>query len=62
MISFVWIRKYRNEYQCLLEQQADFLLDSSCWLSETDEGVAVLDYSETGRNIGIATNVTLHHW
>ena len=26
-----WIRKYSNKYQCLLEQQDDFLLDSSCW-------------------------------
>ena len=31
IISFEWIRKYSNKYQCLLEQQGDFLLDSSCW-------------------------------
>ena len=26
-----WMRKCSNKYQCLLEQQNDFLLDSSCW-------------------------------
>ena len=26
-----WMRKYSNKYQCILEQQDDFLLDSSCW-------------------------------
>ena len=26
-----WLRKCSNKYQCLLEQQNDFLLDSSCW-------------------------------
>ena len=53
-------RKYSNKYQCLWEQQDDFLLDSSCWLSETDEGVKFLDYSETGRNL--ETHATLHQW
>ena len=62
IILFRWIRKYSNEYQCLLEQQADFLLDSSCWWSETDEGVTFLGYSKTGRNLDITINVTLHHW
>ena len=62
IISFRWIRKYSNEYQCLLEQQTDFLLDSSCWWSETDKGVTFLDYGETGRNLDITTNVRLHHW
>ena len=62
IISFGWIRKYSNEYQCLLEQQADFLLDGNFWWSETDEGVTFLDYSETGRNLDIETHVTLHHW
>ena len=56
MISFGWIRKY------LLEQQADFLLDISCWWGETDEDVTFPDYSETGRNVGIVANVTLRHW
>ena len=45
-----------------MKQQADFLLDSSCWWSETDEGITFLDYSETGRNLDITTNVTIHHW
>ena len=62
IISFGWIKKYINEYQCLLEQQADFLLDDSFWWSETDQGVTFLDYSETGRNLDIKTHVTLHHW
>ena len=59
IISFGLIRKYSNEYQCLLEEKADFLLDSSyCW-SETDEDVTFLDYSETGRNLDITTDVNL---
>ena len=62
IISFGWIRKYSNEYQCLLEQQVEFFLDSSCWWSETDEGVTFLDYGKTGRNLDIATNVAFHHW
>ena len=62
IISFEWIRKYSNKYQCLLEQQGDFLLDSSCWQNETDEGVTCLDYSETGRNLDIETHVILHQW
>ena len=62
IILFGWIGKYSNEYQCLLEQQADFLLDGSFWWSETDEGVTFLDYSETGRNLDIGTHLTLHHW
>ena len=45
-----------------MEQQADVLLDSSCWWGETDEGVTFFDYSETDRNLDRATNVTLHHW
>ena len=56
------MRKYSNEYQCLLEQQADFFLGSSCWWGETDEGVIFFDYSETDRNLDRAANVTLHHW
>ena len=45
-----------------MEQQADFLLDSSCWWGETDEGVTFFDYSETDRSLDRATNATLHHW
>ena len=45
-----------------MEQQADFLLDSTCWWGETDEGVTFFDYSETDRNLDRATNVTSHHW
>ena len=65
IISFGWIRKYSNEYQCLLEQQADFLLDSSCWWGETFYifySVTFFDYSETDRSLDRATNITLHHW
>ena len=56
------IKAFSNKYQCLLEQQSHFLLDSSCWWSETDEGVVFLGYSETGRNLDTETHVTLHHW
>ena len=51
IISFEWIQKYSNKYQCLLEQQGGFHLKSSYWWSETDEVVTFLDYSETGRNL-----------
>ena len=58
---FGWIIKKSNEYQCLLEQQADFFLSSSCWWGEADKGVTFFDYSETDRNLDRAANVTLHH-
>ena len=45
-----------------MEQQAEFLLDSSCWRGGTDEAVTFLYYSETGRNLDIPTNVTSHQW
>ena len=42
--------------------QSDFLLDSSCWQSETGEGVTFLDHSVTGRNLDTETHATLYHW
>ena len=31
VISFSWIRSFPNEYQKLLEQEADFLLEDDRW-------------------------------
>ena len=38
VIPFSWIWSFPNEYQKLLERQADFVLEDNRWLSETTNG------------------------
>lgn len=57
IIPFHWIRNYSRDYQVLLQQQADYLLDGKWWF-ESDEGVIFLDH----RNIPTDSNIKLHHF
>ena len=43
VIPFSWIRSFPNEYQKLLERQADFLLEDGRWWRETSNGVEFAD-------------------
>ena len=36
-VPFRWIKSHSQEYQCLLQQQADYLLDGKWW-QETSNG------------------------
>ena len=39
IIPYTWIRKYKYQYQCLLQSQADFLSDKVCWWRELEDGI-----------------------
>ena len=40
VIPYIWIKKnYKYQYQCLLESQADYILDNMRWWKETDDGI-----------------------
>ena len=45
LISFDWIEKYPWDYQALLEQSADYLLENSDskWWTETEKGIIFFD-------------------
>ena len=55
-ISFEWIRSHSSQYQRLLEQIADYLIDKTRWWKETNTGVEFLD-KET-----IISDKSLHHF
>ena len=57
-IPFSWIQKYPFQYQCLLEQIADYLVEGQIWWKETDHGVVFFD--KTTRNID--TKQRLRHF
>ena len=44
-IPYIWIKKYKYQYQCLLESQADYILDNVRWWKETDDGIEFSDIS-----------------
>ena len=58
VISYGWIRKYFSEYQSLLEQQADFLLETKVWWKEDEGGIVFLDHSDAPKE----SNLKPHHW
>ena len=45
VIPYIWIKKYKYQYQCLLESQADYILDNVRWWKETDDGIEFFDIS-----------------
>ena len=45
IISFTWIKRYFSNYQTLLENIADYLIDDTKWWVEEDSGVKFLDLS-----------------
>ena len=45
IIPYTWIRKYKYQYQCLLQSQADFLSDEVCGWRELEDGIEFLDIS-----------------
>ena len=34
VIPYNWIKKYKHQYQCLIESQADYILDNEHWWKE----------------------------
>ena len=56
LIPFIWIKKYFRDYQILLENIADYLIDETQWLVEDDSGLKFLDLSE------IEFSKELHHF
>ena len=45
VIPYIWTKKYKYQYQCLLEFQADYILDNVRWWKETDDGIEFFDVS-----------------
>ena len=45
IIPYIWIRKYKYQYQCLPQSQADFLSDEVCGWRELEDGIEFLDIS-----------------
>ena len=43
LITFDWILKYPFQYQTMLMQMADYLIDESKWWEETEDGVLFFD-------------------
>ena len=56
IISFTWIKRYFRDYQTLLENIADYLIDDTKWWVEEDSGVKFLDLSN------ISHTKELHHF
>ena len=56
IISFTWIKRYFRDYQTLLENIADYLIDDTKWWVEEDSGVKFLDLSN------ISHTKKLHHF
>ena len=56
IISFTWIKQYFMDYQTLLENISDYLIDDTKWWVEEDSGVKFLDLSN------IAHAKKLHHF
>ena len=56
VIPFIWIKQYFRDYQILLENIADCLIDKTLWWVEEDSHVKILDLSE------IVFSKPLHHF
>ena len=56
IISFTWIKRYFRDYQTLLENIADYLIDDTKWWVEENSGVKFLDLSN------ISHTKKLHHF
>ena len=57
LISFKWIKEYPFEYQCLLERQADYLLEKNVWWTESNTGVEFRD-----KHAPNDSKLFLHHY
>ena len=49
LVPFRWIKSHSREYQCLLQRQADYLLDGKWW-QETTDGVLFFDKNNIPKN------------
>ena len=45
IIPYTWIRKYKYQYQYLLQNQADFMSDEVCWWRELEDGIEFFNIS-----------------
>ena len=45
IIPYTWVRKYKYQYQCLLQSQADSMSDEVCWWRELEDGIKFFDIS-----------------
>ena len=45
IIPYTWNRKYKYQYQCLLQNQADFMSDEVCWWRELEDGIEFFNIS-----------------
>ena len=43
-------KKYKYQYQCLLESQADYILDNAHWWKETNYGIEFFDISNAPKS------------
>ena len=62
LVSFDWIEKHPWDYQALLEQLADYLLENSDskWWTETEKGILFFDNIK--KNDGLNCKTKIHHF
>ena len=54
VIPYNWIKKYKYQYQCVIESQADCILDNERWWKETDDGIEFFDISNAPKTMQLA--------
>ena len=57
-VSYHWIKIYPSEFQCLLERQADFLLEEHLRWTAGDDGVVFKDVIDFPAN----SSYSMHHF
>ena len=58
LVSYHWIKRYPFEFQCLLQRQADFLLEEHLWWTAGDDGVVFKDVTDFPGN----SSLSMHHF
>ena len=58
LVSYHWIKRYPLEFQCLLQRQADFLLEEHLWWTAGDDGVVFNDVTDFPDN----SSLSMHHF
>ena len=58
LASYHWIKRFPFEFQCLLERQADFLLEEHLWWTTRDDGVAFKDVTDFPTN----SSLSMYHF
>ena len=58
LVSYHWIKRYPFEFQCLLQRQADFLLEENLWWTAGNDGVVFNDVTDFPAN----SSLSMHHF